>query len=130
MESSAGVPTLKFADFVSGDATARSDFARALRDAFLDFGFAILEQPPLPTAGPGSIGEVYRAFEHFFALDRREKNKSGGSAGGQRGYTRFGIDQARDHQGSQDQDGPRRLARGGLGPQEHTVSELGIAELA
>ncbi|MFP8882127.1 MAG: 2OG-Fe(II) oxygenase family protein [Myxococcota bacterium] len=97
MESSAGVPTLKFADFVSGDATARSDFARALRDAFLDFGFAILEQPPLPTAGPGSIGEVYRAFEHFFALDRREKNKSGGSAGGQRGYTRFGIEQARDH---------------------------------
>jgi len=97
MESPTGVPTLKFTDFGSGDAAVRSDFARALRDAFRDFGFVVLDQPPLPNAGPGSVGEVYRAFRQFFALDIREKNKSGGIAGGQRGYTGFGIEHALDH---------------------------------
>ena len=97
MGSSAGVPTLNYSDFESSDPSVRSDFARALREAFRDFGFVILEQPPIPTTGRGSVAEVYRAFERFFALDLREKEKSGGSAGGQRGYTRFGIEHALDH---------------------------------
>ncbi len=94
MESPASVPTLNFSDFVSWDAAA---FARALHDAFRDFGFVILDQPPLRGSGPGSVAEVYRAFEQFFALDRRKKAESGGSAGGQRGYTGFGIEHALDH---------------------------------
>jgi isopenicillin N synthase-like dioxygenase len=97
MGSTPGIPTLRFSEFVSGDARARSGFAHALRNAFRDFGFAILEQPPLTTAGPGSVPEVYRAFEQFFALELDEKDEAGGSVGGQRGYTRFGIEHALDH---------------------------------
>jgi len=92
-----GVPTLRFSDFESGDATARHAFARALRDAFRTFGFAIIAAPPLPAAGTGSVAEVYRAFEHFFALDADQKDEWGGVEGGQRGYTRFGVEHALDY---------------------------------
>lgn len=97
IDTPAGVPTLNFSDFVSGDANTRIVFARAFRDALRHFGFAILAEPPLPATGAGSIDEVYRAFARFFALATDAKDESGGIAGGQRGYTRFGVEHALDH---------------------------------
>ena len=44
-----------------------------------------------------TIGEAYDVFQQFFALPEEVKLRYRAAPGGQRGYTPFGIEQAREH---------------------------------
>lgn len=68
--------------------------AAALRDAFESHGFAGVRGHAIPDA---TIAAAFEASRAFFALDEATKRKyevAGGA--GQRGYTRFGVEKAKD----------------------------------
>ncbi len=77
-----------------GTALLPASCARQIRDALEELGFVRL-------LGHGVDGdlirETYRAFSDFFALPETVKEPYAGCAGGQRGFTGFGIEHARDH---------------------------------
>jgi isopenicillin N synthase-like dioxygenase len=77
-----------------GREPASADFARALRAGLESTGFVVLEDPGVDAP---AIRSAYAALERFFALDAAEKARSGGVAGGQRGYTGYAVEHARDH---------------------------------
>lgn len=62
-------------------------------DAYREYGFCGFTRHGLPDR---VIEEAYRVFRAFFDLPAELKNRYRSGAGGQRGYTPFGIEQARD----------------------------------
>ncbi len=69
-------------------------FARDLGDSFARHGFAVLSDHEIPA---GVIADALAASKGFFALP--ETVKAGAiveGAGGQRGYTAFGVEKAKD----------------------------------
>ncbi len=62
-------------------------------DAYREFGFCGFANHGLPQR---LIDESYDVFRRFFALPLEVKMKYRSMAGGQRGYTPFGVEQARD----------------------------------
>jgi isopenicillin N synthase-like dioxygenase len=62
-------------------------------DAYREYGFCGFTRHGLPDL---VIEEAYRVFRAFFDLPAELKNRYRSGAGGQRGYTPFGIEQARD----------------------------------
>lgn len=62
-------------------------------DAYREYGFCGFTHHGLPDQ---VIEEAYRVFRVFFDLPEATKMRYRSSAGGQRGYTPFGIEQARD----------------------------------
>jgi isopenicillin N synthase-like dioxygenase len=93
MATSAGIPTVRLRDYASGNRAAQSRFAAALRDALQEYGFASVSDHGID---PDLIRRTYRCCKRFFELEVREKLKLGGSPGGARGYTGFGIEHAKD----------------------------------
>ena len=93
-DPTARVPLLDLADFLAGDPRDATEFVNQLRKALVDFGFIRL-------VGHGidldCVTRVYRGFAEFFALPEDEKARCSGTAGGQRGFTGFGIEHAKDH---------------------------------
>jgi isopenicillin N synthase-like dioxygenase len=75
-------------------ATLPARSAERIREALEELGFVRI-------AGHGVdatlIDDAYRAFAEFFSLSSEEKRRWGGSAGGQRGFTDFGVEHARDN---------------------------------
>jgi isopenicillin N synthase-like dioxygenase len=88
------VPVVDLADFRGGDAASVSRFGERLRDALVDFGFVRVTGHGIE---PDLVGRLYRSFEAFFALPESEKHRCAGETGGQRGFTPFGIEHAKDH---------------------------------
>jgi len=85
------IPTLSMAGF-SGD---RDRFTEDLGRAWREFGFVGIRDHGLDDA---LIERAYRAFRAFFALPPEVKQRyHEPGSGGARGYTGFGIEQARDH---------------------------------
>jgi isopenicillin N synthase-like dioxygenase len=80
-------------DYASEDATRRAAFSQTLRSGLEEHGF-------LRVAGHGlDHGLMARAFElyaAFFDLGEADRSACGGVSGGQRGYTPFGVEHARD----------------------------------
>jgi len=66
---------------------------REAGDAYREFGFCGFINHGLPDR---IIDEAYGVFRQFFALPEAVKLRYRSRAGGQRGYTPFGIEQARD----------------------------------
>jgi isopenicillin N synthase-like dioxygenase len=62
-------------------------------DAYREYGFCGFSNYGLADQ---AIDNAYTAFRRFFRLPLDTKNQYRSSAGGQRGYTPFGIEQARD----------------------------------
>jgi len=86
-----GIPVLDISAF-SG---RRDAFTEALGSAYRGYGFAGITGHGLDDA---LIDDAYACFREFFALPERAKmayHQAGG--GGRRGYTGFGVEQARDH---------------------------------
>ncbi|MBT8048121.1 MAG: isopenicillin N synthase family oxygenase [Xanthomonadales bacterium] len=73
--------------------TDRKNLAIEAGDAYREFGFCGFVNHGLPDA---LIDEAYQVFRQFFALPEAVKMRYRSAAGGQRGYTPFGIEQARD----------------------------------
>jgi len=68
-------------------------FADPLREALEHFGFVRVRGHGI---APALFAEVHDLFERFFALPEAQKQRYGGVAGGARGFTRFGVEHARD----------------------------------
>lgn len=88
------VPELSLKSYTHGDETARKAFQEALFDGFKYFGFVILKDHGVAT---DLLQNAYDQSAEFFALPEPEKNKyDAASIGGQRGYTPFGTEHAKD----------------------------------
>ena len=68
-------------------------FSRRLGDSFARFGFAVLSDHDLPQA---RVEAAIAATKAFFALPDEVKKRYVVGTGGQRGYTPFGIETAKD----------------------------------
>ncbi len=87
------VPELSLADFTSGDAATKADFTEALYEGFKYFGFIILRDHGISEE---LLNRAYTTSEAFFGLPTEEKMKSDSGEGGQRGYTSYGREHAKD----------------------------------
>jgi len=87
------IPVVDLRDYRSGPAAARARFVEILRGGLCEFGFAVVEGHAID---PGLIRRAYSHFEAFFAQDKQSKAECSGVAGGQRGFTPFGIEHAKD----------------------------------
>ncbi|MFU8831901.1 MAG: 2-oxoglutarate and iron-dependent oxygenase domain-containing protein, partial [Wenzhouxiangella sp.] len=87
----AGIPVLSMSAF-----SGRSDdFSRNLGLAWREFGFVGIRDHGVDD---GLIERAYTVFREFFALPAPTKQAfHQPGRGGARGYTGFGIEQARDH---------------------------------
>ncbi|MFU8877349.1 MAG: isopenicillin N synthase family dioxygenase [Wenzhouxiangellaceae bacterium] len=86
-----GIPVLDISDF----SDRRDEFTDALGRAYREYGFAGITGHGLDD---GMIEQAYDRFKAFFALPEETRlryHQPGG--GGRRGYTGFGVEQARDH---------------------------------
>lgn len=84
------VPTLSLADYTEGDAGARKAFSKALMRGFQRFGFIILKDHPVSL---DLLDKAYALSVAFFAESEASKRRY---AGGQRGYTPFGVEHAKN----------------------------------
>lgn len=89
------IPVVNLEDFSSGSESKRQDFVRTMGNALRDLGFFAL-------SGHGVDGRLiekaYQLAEGFFDLSETEKrNYEDVTIGGQRGFTSFGREHAKDH---------------------------------
>jgi isopenicillin N synthase-like dioxygenase len=78
----------------AADPHARERFIRDLREGLLETGFVRVRGHSISDR---LLADGQRLFERFFALDPVHKATCSGTAGGQRGYTPYGREHARDH---------------------------------
>jgi isopenicillin N synthase-like dioxygenase len=83
------VPVLDLGRF----GTDRGKLAREAGDAYREFGFCGFTNHGL---ADNVIDSAYEVFRQFFALPEEIKLRYRSGPGGQRGYTPFGVEQARD----------------------------------
>ena len=88
------VPELSLLSYVEGNATERAKFVDQLFSGIKDYGFIILTDH---TVQESVIEKGYKAVQDFFALDEETKRKYAIASGGQRGYTPFGTEHAKDN---------------------------------
>lgn len=88
------VPTLSLSDYTSGDAAKKEKFVQDLFHGIKDYGFIILKDHGVRTQ---LLAQAYDVLKKFYELPEAKKleyvSKSGG---GQRGYTPFGKEHAKD----------------------------------
>jgi isopenicillin N synthase-like dioxygenase len=78
----------------SGRGDAVDDASAALCASLRSTGFVVVTGHGLP---PDLVDRIHRAFAAFFALPEAVRSRYGGVAGGQRGYTPFGVERAVGH---------------------------------
>ena len=90
------IPRIALADYeqASPGQDARRRFCDTLRASLCEWGFVRVGDHGIDAA---LIARVYVHFERFFALPAAAKDDCGGAAGGQRGYTPFGVEHAKGH---------------------------------
>lgn len=88
------VPTLSLANYTSGNDQQKSDFINKLYLGLKDYGFIILKDHGVD---PALLSRAYGLLEKFFQLPEETKRTYISKAGGgQRGYTPFGQEHAKD----------------------------------
>jgi isopenicillin N synthase-like dioxygenase len=89
------IPQLDLSEFKSGDAVRKGNFVRQLGQAYEEIGFVAIKNHGLSDE---ISEELYEQVKLFFALpeDVKKKYEIPGLAG-QRGYTSFGKEHAKDH---------------------------------
>jgi isopenicillin N synthase-like dioxygenase len=87
----AGVPTLSLVEYTDGDAQARTAFSKALMDSLQRYGFFILKDHPVSVP---LLEKAYDLSAAFFAQPEKVKRQY---IRGQRGYTPFGIEHAKNN---------------------------------
>jgi isopenicillin N synthase-like dioxygenase len=86
------IPVVDLQDYRSGSSEARTRFSETLCSGLCEFGFTVVEGHAID---PELIRRVYAHFERFFAQDEELKRECAGVAGGQRGFTAFGVEHAK-----------------------------------
>ena len=87
------IPVLKLNDFVGAGSESRAQFARGIGAALTEIGFFALEEHGVPA---DCMAAAYQAAEKFFLLPEQTKKNYITGRGGQRGYTSFGKEHAKD----------------------------------
>lgn len=89
------IPQLDLSDFVSGDPARKGEFVRSLGKAYEEIGFVAIKNHGLDAS---IQNELYEQVQKFFNLpdDVKQQYEVPGLAG-QRGYTSFGKEHAKDH---------------------------------
>jgi isopenicillin N synthase-like dioxygenase len=87
------VPELSLKAFTEGAPRARAEFIAALMDGFQYYGFIILKDHKVSR---DLLKRAYRLSAEFFALGDAEKRRHVTGADGQRGYTPFGTEHAKN----------------------------------
>jgi len=88
------IPVVDLLDFKQGDAEAQARFVKTLGDAFVEYGFAAVENHGVDRA---ALDGSYADMQSFFRLEAPTKERyeiEGGA--GQRGYVSFGREHAKD----------------------------------
>lgn len=89
------VPELSLLDYVNGNEETKQNFINNLYSGIKDYGFIILTDH---TLSQETIDKGYAAVKEFFHLPLEEKKKCiSDNGGGQRGYTPFGLEHAKDN---------------------------------
>jgi len=87
------IPLVNLSDFENGDAATRTAFIKKLGDAFHGIGFVGVTGHGIPKS---LIDDFYVAAKKFFAMETDVKrNYEIAGAAGQRGYTSFGKEKAK-----------------------------------
>ncbi len=87
------VPELSLQAFTDGDAASRKAFEDALYEGFKYFGFIILKDHGVSQE---LLADAYALSEEFFAQPAENKSAFAAGVDGQRGYTPFGTEHAKD----------------------------------
>jgi isopenicillin N synthase-like dioxygenase len=87
------VPELSLRSFTEGTSQEQARFVDQLFSGIKDYGFIVLKDHEVPES---LLKEAYELSEAFFNLPTEVKLSYSGIAGGQRGYTPFGKEHAKD----------------------------------
>ena len=87
------VPELDFESYLKGTASEKTSLVENLYDGLVDYGFIILNNHPLKEK---QIQDSYKQVMDFFSLPLSQKEKYSAINGGQRGYTPFLKEHAKD----------------------------------
>lgn len=89
-----GIPSVDLSDFLSDDLIRKQKFVNEIGRAYEDIGFVALKGHFLSDE---LVDQLYKSVKEFFALpvEAKEKYEIEG-IGGQRGYTSFGKEHAKD----------------------------------
>jgi isopenicillin N synthase-like dioxygenase len=87
------VPTLSLKSYTEGSSADQARFIDQLYSGIKDYGFIVLEDHQVPQR---LLDQAYAMLEEFYALPVDIKLKYAGVSGGQRGYTPFGKEHAKD----------------------------------
>ncbi len=88
------IPSLDLHHFTKGTKQQKNQFVQSLGEAYETVGFAAIKNHGL---SDDLIQELYAEVKHFFALeDHVKKQYEIPGTGGQRGYTSFGKEHAKD----------------------------------
>ena len=87
------VPELSLKSYMDGDAETRAEFQAALFEGFKYFGFIILKEHGVDRE---MLARAYDLSRAFFDLTEGEKLGYNAGPDGQRGYTPFGREHAKD----------------------------------
>ena len=87
------VPALKLNDYLSKDKEVRAQFVKDLYNSFKDYGFVVLTNH---TIKPELLNRAYAVQEKLFDLPLEVKKQHFLNNGGQRGYTFFGTENAKN----------------------------------
>lgn len=89
-----GIPSVDLSDFLSDDPIRKQKFVNEIGRAYEDIGFVALKGHFLSDE---LVNQLYKSVKEFFALpvETKEKYEIEG-IGGQRGYTSFGKEHAKD----------------------------------
>lgn len=90
------VPTLSLSSYTRGTPAEKAEFTRLLFLGMKDYGFIILKDHDV---APELLKQAYDVLQRFYALPTTAKMQYvSPQGGGQRGYTAFGTEQAKDAQ--------------------------------
>ena len=87
------IPSVNLADFLSGEKTKKQAFVKQIGEAYQEIGFVALKGHFLDD---NLVAGLYQEVEQFYALPLEDKLKYEDNNGGQRGYTSFGKEHAKD----------------------------------
>ncbi len=87
------VPTLSLKSYTDGSRAEQIRFIDQLFSGLKDYGFVVLKDHDIPH---GLFSQAYSLLENFYSLTVEEKMAYAGVHGGQRGYTAFGTEHAKD----------------------------------
>jgi len=91
--SSKKLPELSLNSYTDGTETDKQDFASALKDSLIEFGFVIIKDQDL--VSPETLADAYSVMEEFYAKPTDFKRQYIHEDGGRRGYTAFGTENAK-----------------------------------